>query len=501
MLKNDMAVRSPAHAFMELWEIVAGLSGFARTTYEDPGQNFKDSIDFCMQADNASEAYDKVRGVIENAVKGRVRSGVNGILIVAMQRIDWAFLKIHPRVQNLPPALATPTDLPNWLREQKSQRIVDGCYLRDEEVRLICRGPLQRLPRAEFSSNAEDMVDMFVALAVAPNYLERGRRRIDIDQVVIPVARSAGISSGGDPGKEKIAFVPIFEDAGDLHMSAEKIEKQDFVDFRMAPGINAAKILDTAIRSFAEPIDIVLAPELVMSEKHCDEFASNLDKAPLPTIRMILAGSGNTEAISADGIPWNEARVLNGRGHEIWRQRKLWPASLSSLRATQYAIPHTGSSVLEKNAEGECLVIADVDGLGRCVILICQDVEARPLAEDLIRQFQPDWVIVPILDPGIEPGRWVHQRTFALSNVSNARYLVVSSTGLSKVTGASQPVACGIAVGPISASADGEDAGRVFVEAIIPSGNAIRLSTITWRAPGWQLTQMGTGVPLPKHQK
>ena len=88
----------------------------------------------------------------------------------------------------------------------------------------------------------------------------------------------------------------------------------------------------------------------------------------------------------------------------------------------------------EHNASGSCIQVVDIDSIGRCVILICQDV-VNAMAEDLLRCLQPDWVFVPILDRGFAVRSWFVDRARSLSTVSKARLFGVCSTALPRSDG------------------------------------------------------------------
>lgn len=490
MDRSDSAYRSPVILFLELWRVVSDLSSFQRlTAVVDP--DFCEIVDSALMEDDGALVYDALHDIIELTLRGALRNVKNGALVMTMQRIDNIFLNIHPRLQFSPPLGGQVSHIPNWLQEASGLRLSVGHYLEVDSFRLIPKGPLVRLPREEFAANAENMVDMFAALSVVPRYLIRGKRPIKLEHIVVTSASFGGVTPGSNPGGETVAFIPVAEGSTDLVITSRSVGQQDFADFRLAPHLNASDIMFESIR-LSGPVDIAVAPELVVSATHSAMFSTELVRNPLLNVRLILAGTGQTDIVSEDGNAWNEARILNGRGHEIWRQRKVWPAGLNSSRAKQYSIPHFGKSVMEDNAEGDTVVVSDVEGLGRCVVLICQDVEAKPLADDLVREFQPDWVFVPILDPGIQAGRWVHQRVFELSSNSNARYLVVSSTALAHPS--ASPTVCGIAVGPKSASCDGSDAGRLLAEAAVSPHSKVRCASITWRSGVWSQTQMGSMI-------
>ena len=179
-----------------------------------------------------------------------------------------------------------------------------------------------------------------------------------------------------------------------------------------------------------------------------------------------MAGSGNSVE-TQDDLPWNEARVLNGVGVELWRQKKIWQAGLDAARAKDLNLnPGPTGRLMEKNHAGTEVVVADIDSLGRCVILICQDIQSYPLASDILRNYQPDWVFVPIMDWGTGTERWAHQRAYELSAISQARFLIASSLSMvEKLKKDEQP--CGLAVGPRVGLE--EDDGRVCEPAFVKS--------------------------------
>ncbi|MBY0446457.1 MAG: hypothetical protein K2Q15_14765, partial [Burkholderiales bacterium] len=397
---------------------------------------------------------------------------------MAMQAIDELFYLIHPRAQFVP--LAKPAHkLPNWLRELRDTRRISGRYAQNERFNLVPRGPLLRRDRDENASNAESLLDRFTALTPVPITLCIDTRKINIEHVVIGLGAIDGVVAGNKTGHEEVVFIPLAEKKADLVLSERMISEQPYVDFRLNPTLNAANIIYEVLKNTG-PVDIAFAPELLTKEEHADHLATLLNAGPVLS-RMIIAGSGQTRELSPDGQAWNEARILNGKGRELCRQRKLWPAGLAAPTARGYGVAcPDGKLAMEDNAEGDTVVIADLDGLGRCVVLICQDIQAQPMVENLIKLFQPDWVFIPVLDPGVQEGRWGHQRCFELSGAANTRFMIASSTALADRLGKG-PVACGLAIGPKAASADG-DQGRVCKEAEILAGTAPGYAKIEWRS-------------------
>jgi hypothetical protein len=148
---------------------------------------------------------------------------------------------------------------------------------------------------------------------------------------------------------------------------------------------------------------------------------------------------------------------------------------------------------MEDNASANEIVVADIDGLGRSVILICQDLQTQPLAPEIIRIFQPDWVFTPILDHGADAGRWAHQRIFDLSCLSHARFLVACCTALADKLDIKKTVMCGLAAGPREST--DVDAERAVLTAAVQSGAKPGFAVIAWRANYWLESSLGATTP------
>jgi hypothetical protein len=129
----------------------------------------------------------------------------------------------------------------------------------------------------------------------------------------------------------------------------------------------------------------------------------------------------------------NESRATTGCGATLWIQRKIQAAGFDKKQAMKLGLDIRNQHfVKEDTASGDSVVVTDIDGLGRCITLTCQDIMANPLSEALIRQFQPDWVFVPVLDSNLRIGRWAHQRAFSLSRESRARFVIAKSLVMAK---------------------------------------------------------------------
>jgi hypothetical protein len=122
-----------------------------------------------------------------------------------------------------------------------------------------------------------------------------------------------------------------------------------------------------------------------------------------------------------------------------------------------------GKLLMEDIQAGSSLTVADLDGFGRMLTLICQDFQIAPAVETLIRTYQPDWVVVPIMDRGVGAGRWMHDAAWSLSKISAARFVVISSLSLAERSSAPDypdtPVA--LFIGPRSVSQREKEDGAI----------------------------------------
>jgi len=342
------------------------------------------------------------------------------LLLLIMREIDHTFAPIHPRAF----ASSGSGQLANWLLMANEARRCTGVYAAHESLRLIPRGPLTRAQRGELSSYADTLEDRFAHITAVPAQLQLSGTRVDLSfSPIVDEDPLLGVHAGDDqPGRERVCVVPVAEKLGDLSLQPRQRGQRRYLEIGPSPDFQPAQVLLSALKRVPN-VDIGLAPEFVMSSKAHEEVVASLHSSPT-ACRLLLAGTANT-IDHDDGLPWNEAVVTNHFGVALWRQRKLWPSMLDEARAKTYNImdmPGVGA-YHEHNASGSCIQVVDIDSIGRCVILICQDV-VNAMAEDLLRCLQPDWVFVPILDRGFAVRSWFVDRARSLSTVSKARLLI-----------------------------------------------------------------------------
>jgi len=341
---------------------------------------------------------------------------------------------------------------------------------------------------------------MFDTLSAVRRKLHENERSIKIEFRVIRNNGGQGVLSSAWPGHERILFAPVAEEASDLILTDVVRDTHPFVSVGCAKNFSpSTRFLD--VLKAAKPVDIAMAPEFVMCEEDADTFAESMGQLRTKPPRMTIIGSGPTKATTNDQA-WNESRSVNSIGAELWRQRKIWPAGLSAETAKQLGLFDPGKGlVTEDTGCGDTLSVIDVDGMGRCVTLICQDLHLHPLAEEMLKSYQPDWVFVPVLDKDVETGRWAHQRAFALSELSHARFVVANSSSLGQKLGVGKAHTCGLVIGPKAETKEPDshtidDEGRQLCAAKVTldhtPGAAPAYDIVEWRnsGPGWTKTTL-----------
>jgi hypothetical protein len=298
-----------------------------------------------------------------------------------------------------------------------------------------------------------------------------------------------GVTPIERPGAERILFVPVAENADDLDIRPVEVAGTHFAYYGPADRLDGAARFLAAIQN-NDGHDLAVAPELVMSVAHSKRISRVLRETQ-GTPRLLLLGTQNSEE-SENGQSFNESILVNAVGKELWRQRKIWPAELSADKATLLGLccPDNPAPILENNASGREIRVADIDGFGRVVVLICQDAQLG-IASQIIEQYQPDWVLVPVLDCNLAGGRWAHQRALALSANAQSRFLAVTSSTLKWRYGLDTAPVIGMAIGPAVPAATDEMA-RAAAFVLADPAQSPAIGTICWGGEGWVQSMVGT---------
>jgi hypothetical protein len=470
--------RNPASVFLQLWLEVKAYGSTDYITRALPAsKGFRAALKRTLQQGDMDAVLQQLNAFV--LCRGATEFAARGRKLAIMEEIDEAFRPSHPRSMLFDPSRSRAPRRIAWIEECSQIRALnEGWYAECDGHRVIAQGPLLRKARTPLSISAESLLEYFSALSVVPTHEK------DHDGKSVPV-RARHFSDDGlygckrppNPGREKILFVPVMERREDILCSEEIRNGRRFAGFVPAAHVDPATRLQEAL-STEGPIDIAVAGEFTFTPAGVDSLSSRLQRKQAHRASVIIAGSGCTDEKDA-GLAWNEASVLNGRGKLLWQQRKLWPAAILRDRAIEFGLGDPGEDKIhEDTASGAELVVADIDNVGRFVILICQDLENDPLASEIVKWYQPDWVISPILDRDASIGRWAHISSIAKSRVSRTRFLIACSTALAP-DGSADPAPFALALGPLDA--DEDDAGRAVAK-VFPNGTKPARGTLVWRA-------------------
>lgn len=452
---------SPEALFQDLWGEAASWTSHRLNDCEDLTTEAHDAITAALLgASTSAEAVEAARSIVSGlseavfapnaAQKRRAR---DSHVLGAMSALDEVFSQIHPRSVRLSGALLK-RRIPDWLRDAEETRTLTGVYLEGPALRVLPRGPLSRQARSVVDANAESLTHRFNFLTVAPT-----TTALDDHQPVAIVCRVIGHSAArGVPpaptGKEVVGFAPLAEADADLvyHDRCDAKGKAR-LDVRVSADVDLAERLVRAVARLG-PLDLLVAPELTLDAIASATFARGLDPVTAP--RLSIAGSGPSGEPDEQGRQFNASSAYNAMGAELWSHAKVWPYGMGADQVEQCKLGSVaeGELLMEDIQSGSSLTVADVDGFGRILVLICQDLKIAPGVAAVVRTYQPDWVVVPILDRNVAVGRWMHKAVFDLSDQSPARFVVVSSLALAERSGCSRypdtPVA--LMVGPAAIS-------------------------------------------------
>jgi hypothetical protein len=354
-----------------------------------------------------------------------------------------------------------------------------GSYAENGEQRLIPNGPFARHARGRDAAAAESLRDAFAYLTVAPTIARQEDRDITVTMAVIGTDIMRGVPASLSIGRERVRFIPLAEEKDDLVFRPDKRNGRPTLDVQ--PAVDTATRLMAALANGSD-IDLAFAPELTVPGAAEADLQRGIAALAEHAPRIILAGSGLSVATGPCGRHWNEARVIARGGRVLWRQRKMWPFGMQQGRAVQYGFPDPGDQMLmEDVASDSALSVVDLDGFGRCVVLICQDFQSRPVVDEVVARYQPDWVLIPILDPGVKVPGWAHTRALGLSQLSQARHLVGSSLSMAHLgPGTGAEPAVGLAVGPAEPNPAGGEPSRAVALVTAASGPTPRSAVLVW---------------------
>ncbi len=352
-------------------------------------------------------------------------------LLVVAQCIDDVSEVIHPRSPTCP--------RPSW-REIRNYRLEHGSYASTHNGMVIPKGPLFHQP---FNSSAGDSFqECFSFLTVVPSSLGESPYKIDIHVTTLPAVK-APLNMAASC---RVGFVPLAESHDDLCFKFKSRNGQDFVEVTIPHEANLAERAENALDLLADQgAEIIAFPECCVSSQVLTAIQGKLQelsKSGSCSIELVVAGSGLVH--DGPGRPFNECTVLNYRGESLWQQRKLHHYTMDNNRAETFGFlsPDFENGYREDTQTGDCLLVRDVPGFGRVMVLICEDIHQDVPAVEATRRLEPDWIFCPILSDPITDTSWVRWDLVNHVVRRGARGVVANSMTLSARAGGTGD--CGI---------------------------------------------------------
>jgi hypothetical protein len=440
-----------------LWRKTAALTASQRSNSLRPPAHFHKTALGIAGLDDPLHAVEALRALLDKQPEEAI-----GRQLAVMIAIDELFACLHPRT----PRAAAPgaPRPPAWISALQDRRTVCGYYLDVGGMLLLPRGPLLRMPRDPHASSADTLEDRFAYLTTISRVIQHRESPIAVNLKYVGMNLLDGVEPVSSPGRERISFVPIAESANDLDIKPVTLNERIFAHYGPTATLAGGQRIIDALHKHGKH-DLAVAPELVMSPDQTAHVQDELRKA-VSAPNLLLLGTQNS-IDDENGQPFNEALLVNSMGTLLSRQRKIWPASIPAEQARKLGLcgDNDDAPVYENNASAREMDIVDIDGFGRVVVLICQDLMLDP-ANDLIARLQPDWVLVPILADDLECGRWAHRRALSISETAQSRFVAVTSSALACHAGQDPAGAIGFALGPaVPAATEENQRAVVFIKA------------------------------------
>jgi len=421
----------PGQLFAHLWQIV------------EPHES---EVTLAPWAGRHAAEFGRVVGLLEEASTADVPAIVTDYLnrrpvaftcevdtpqeraFVVMCALDQVAMRIHPSIKTRLPGRSSAGG--QMLAAMRAERTMTGAYAELPDSGFVLPKGLL-MPGKERTKGVDQsgvaLAHQFSFLSFVPALQKNFRLR--------PMAPPPSQIYVLDGAAQKVGLAPIAEDRDDLEFSVSDRRHRAFLDTVPQAAITDARIENEVSALLDKGAGLVVLPELVTSSSAIERLAESLRRAARIGHAMVLMGSGPSEERSkALDRPFNEAVVMTGTGEVLFRQRKLNAFNMAAPRMKQCALPcadgHDDDSHMEDCATGNELVLCDILGLGRVMVLICEDLEQQTPGGDTALHAQPDWILTPVLDVGLVFGRWEYRRAVEIGRKTGSRVVVSCSATL-----------------------------------------------------------------------
>lgn len=326
----------------------------------------------------------------------------------------------------MPSALNAPSTVERGLASFRDHRLAYGGYGRHPGVlgHVVPKGPLH-LTRSTAGGSGDNLENEFAFLTVlTPGVLGPG---YGMKVRVLPRAQSPRLLEDG-----KVGFIPLAEQCEDLRF-IPKTAGGAFLDVVPADEAALAARAVQALRELAAAgVHIALFPELCVGPTARQAIRESLRSMGRTSLELVVLGSGISDQPAPHDRHYNECVVVNGRGAELWRQRKMNGYEMATATMTACDIDQAVANAdhREWTRTDRTLELVDSHDAHRLLVLICEDLEQDTPSRAACRLLRPDWVFTPVLDGSLLVGRWTHRRGWDLAQKFGQRVVVANSMTL-----------------------------------------------------------------------
>jgi hypothetical protein len=197
---------------------------------------------------------------------------------------------------------------------------------------------------------------------------------------------------------------------------------------------------EEGLRYLAEQgCQIALFPEMVMPDPTVAHIQNVLEELALqnrPRPGLVLGGTFTRPVPQySPSRNFNVAVVLNHRGEELWRQRKMHPYEMQRYEQQNFGLEtilNSDSCRENITVDNRKLRLVDSPATGiRMVVLICEDATRDPGLR-AVRELRPTLILAPVMAGPLEPsGGFGHSVSRALQQTDSI-FVVANSAALAR---------------------------------------------------------------------
>ena len=244
-------------------------------------------------------------------------------------------------------------------------------------------------------------------------------------------------------GPHRVVVAPLLERDEDVSMQTTPAG-----EYLVTPVDLVARVRSIVAAAYRQEASIVVMPEMVLSPATFAALRTELaarhaayaeENDALPPLAYLLVGT--CEPKEGGSARSNFVAVIAADGQVLARQDKVSRWNMCEDEQRQYALAPGGASapaVLNEAIDPAAeIVVMDLPGLGRLVVLICADMDISEPGNWLYANTGLEWIYAPIMDRTRAPhrvrgdvGPWIVRRAHRAACAARARVIVANSMAL-----------------------------------------------------------------------